>query len=47
MEQKSQELWDNYRRYNIQVKGIPRGKEGTEEIFRAIIIIGAALTSSH
>ena len=36
MGQKSQELWDN-----IQVKGIPRGKEGTEEVFKAAIITAA------
>ena len=47
MGQKSQELWDNYRRDNIQVKGIPRGKEGTEEIFKATIITAAEWTPSR
>ena len=30
-EQKIQELWDNYKRYNIQVMGIPRREARKEQ----------------
>ena len=40
MKQNDRELWDNYKRSHIHVRGIPEGEErekGPEEIFEVIM----------
>lgn len=37
--QKTQELWDNFKRYNIRIIGISEGEEKMKKLFEIIMVI--------